>query len=63
MIQERCNSTNNMLKSLLNVDPQIMENLDYPAKLTKYEMKVISEITAMLTPIEIKVSNVKHIIS
>ena len=42
-----------MLKSLLNVDPRIIEELDYPSKLTKYEMKIISEITAILTPFEL----------
>ena len=48
----RWNSTNNMLKSLLDADPAIIEQLDYSAKLTKYEMKVISEKTAVLTPFE-----------
>ena len=42
-----------MLKLLLNVDPRIIEELDYPSKLTKYEMKIISEITAILTPFEL----------
>ena len=49
----RWNSTNKMLKSLLNVDPRIIEELDYPSKLIKYEMKIISEITAILTPFEL----------
>lgn len=49
----RWNSTNKMLKSLLDADPAIIEQLDYSAKLTKYEMKVISEITAVLTPFEL----------
>ena len=49
----RWKSTNKMLKSLLNVDPRITEELDYPSKLTKYEIKIISEITAILTPFEL----------
>ena len=56
----RWNSTNKMLKSLLNVDPRIIEELDYPSKLTKYEMKIISEITAILTPFELAAKNLKH---
>ena len=37
--------TNKMLKSLLDADPAMLEQLAYSAKLTKYEMKVICEIT------------------
>ena len=47
------NSTNKMLKSLLDADPEIIEQLDYTAKLTNYEMKVISDVTAVLTPFEL----------
>ena len=49
----RWNSTNKMLKSLLDAGPARIEQLNYSAKLTKYEMKVISEITAVLTPFEL----------
>ena len=51
--ETRWNSDNKMLKSILKADPANMEMLDYSGKLTKYEMKILEEITEILNPFEI----------
>ena len=49
----RWNSSNKMLRSLLNIDPAKLDQLDCPVKLTKYELNLIKEVTDILTPFEV----------
>ena len=49
----RWNSSNKMLRSLLNIDPAKLDQLDCPVKLSKYELNLIKEITDILTPFEV----------
>lgn len=49
----RWNSSNKMLRSLLNINPAKLDQLDCPVKLTKYELNLIKEITDILTPFEV----------
>uniref|UniRef100_A0A0P4VUB7 HAT C-terminal dimerisation domain-containing protein n=1 Tax=Scylla olivacea TaxID=85551 RepID=A0A0P4VUB7_SCYOL len=42
-----------MLRSLLNIDPPKLDQLNCPVKLTKYELNIIKEITDILTPYEV----------
>ena len=48
----RWSSVNRMLKSVLRADPVKMEKLKFPGKLTKSELRIISEITEALTPFQ-----------
>ncbi|XP_063876928.1 uncharacterized protein LOC135109479 [Scylla paramamosain] len=49
----RWNSSNKMLHSLLNIDPEKLDQLNCPVKLTKYELNLIKEITGILIPFEV----------
>ncbi|XP_076065166.1 zinc finger BED domain-containing protein 4-like [Oratosquilla oratoria] len=42
-----------MLRSLLNIDPTKLDQLDCPVKLSKHELNLIKEITDILTPFEV----------
>ena len=48
----RWNSSNRMLKSILNVDSAILSQVKTPTTLSKQDLKTIKEITDILTPFE-----------
>ncbi|XP_063846824.1 zinc finger BED domain-containing protein 4-like [Scylla paramamosain] len=42
-----------MLRSLLNIDPAKLHQLNCPVKITKYELNLIKQVTHILTPSEV----------
>ena len=42
-----------MLKSIISVDPRNLDQLNFPGKLTKYDMNIIKEITDILTTFQV----------
>ncbi|XP_063850953.1 zinc finger BED domain-containing protein 4-like [Scylla paramamosain] len=49
----RWNTSNKMLRSLLNIDPAKLHQLNCPVKITKYELNLIKQVTDILTPSEV----------